>query len=511
MALNDLKVSPGREEEFQALLDKLYKDYVDELDLMVEEAADEIETAVERGLVDKQQIVTDWTQTAAQRADDYYQAVREAWKEYAGVDMPPLDSYGLVDVNQALWETQSQLVNERYIGMRYQDAISGHTKYGVTIQDLWPSMENIDDAQQFIADMMFNSARLQTMHDMRHDPTKPRWARVPSGAKTCAFCMMLASRGFAYLSDETAGRGGSRYHADCDCKVIPSWGKQTLKGYDLDEYQQIYENAHHAGEDYKKTLQRIRREAYDKVSDGVEPLKNLPWDCPMAQTLGARRMRELDKVLSESPHQDAVKFWASHFQDFVCIDNGKATRPGVYFSPKLGGIVIDINSLDGNDGAPFGALIHECTHMLDWQLGSNGHLWSSMEHSGIRVAELLGEEAMALYDKHAAAVGVNISDIEAIDRTVKGMIDEINGLGTDSSWDVHDMVEAGLPESIGGYYYMTVRYGHRVGYYAANPSRRSAEPFAEMMTAQLVNDDLWKIVQKVFPKTSRWFNSRIGS
>ncbi|KFI65750.1 hypothetical protein BCUN_0245 [Bifidobacterium cuniculi] len=280
MALNDLKASPGREQEFQALLDKLYKDYVDELDLMVEEAADEIETAVERGLVDRRQIVTDWTQTAAQRADDYYQAVREAWKEYAGVDMPPLDSYGLVDVNSALWETQSQLVNERYIGMRYQDAINGHTKYGVTMQDLWPSMENIDDAQQFIADMMRNSARLQTMHDMRHDPTRPRWARVPSGAKTCAFCMMLASRGFAYLSDETAGRGGSRYHADCDCKVIPSWGRQTLKGYDVERYQTWYQDGvagAGAGAGENLILKVMRRAHPGDMTDGVFPKPDIAW------------------------------------------------------------------------------------------------------------------------------------------------------------------------------------------------------------------------------------------
>lgn len=45
----------------------------------------------------------------------------------------------------------------------------------------------------------------------KRDPKKPRWARVPTGAETCQFCIMLASRGFVYHSEETA----SHAHANC--------------------------------------------------------------------------------------------------------------------------------------------------------------------------------------------------------------------------------------------------------------------------------------------------------
>ena len=66
------------------------------------------------------------------------------------------------------------------------------------------------------------------------DPKKPRYARVPSGAETCQFCIMLASRGFAYHSQELA----SHAHANCDCVVVPSWDKKnpSLQGYDDKEY-----------------------------------------------------------------------------------------------------------------------------------------------------------------------------------------------------------------------------------------------------------------------------------
>lgn len=48
------------------------------------------------------------------------------------------------------------------------------------------------------------------------------FARVPTGFETCAFCLMLASRGAVYHSRKTAGEWG-RFHRGCDCKVVPSF------------------------------------------------------------------------------------------------------------------------------------------------------------------------------------------------------------------------------------------------------------------------------------------------
>ena len=44
-----------------------------------------------------------------------------------------------------------------------------------------------------------------------------RYARVPTGAETCAWCIMLASRGFVYESAGTAGEM-AKYHGEC---VVP--------------------------------------------------------------------------------------------------------------------------------------------------------------------------------------------------------------------------------------------------------------------------------------------------
>lgn len=57
-----------------------------------------------------------------------------------------------------------------------------------------------------------------------------RYARVPRGAETCTFCMMLASRDFDYLTEESAGHAN---HRGCNCVIVPGIkGKTKVGGYD---------------------------------------------------------------------------------------------------------------------------------------------------------------------------------------------------------------------------------------------------------------------------------------
>lgn len=64
----------------------------------------------------------------------------------------------------------------------------------------------------------------------RRDKLKPKFARVPSGADTCPFCLMLASRGFVYTSEDAA----SHAHRHCDCRVVPQFDGASVAGYDPD-------------------------------------------------------------------------------------------------------------------------------------------------------------------------------------------------------------------------------------------------------------------------------------
>ena len=67
-----------------------------------------------------------------------------------------------------------------------------------------------------------------------------RYARVPTGAETCTFCRMLASRGFVYKSDKTAGKF-SHFHRGCDCRVVASTDADGLEGYDPDRERELWQ------------------------------------------------------------------------------------------------------------------------------------------------------------------------------------------------------------------------------------------------------------------------------
>lgn len=90
------------------------------------------------------------------------------------------------------------------------------------------------------------SAGRCTQYNVRIDPfgSETRYARVPTGEETCDFCIMLASRGPVYHSEESAG-AYDHYHANCDCRIVPFWGTydigpsrrgsiMSIEGYDPD-------------------------------------------------------------------------------------------------------------------------------------------------------------------------------------------------------------------------------------------------------------------------------------
>lgn len=83
----------------------------------------------------------------------------------------------------------------------------------------------------------------------RNDPVRSSFARVPSGVTTCKWCVMLASRGFVYRSDEAAGQG-RQFHDDCDCVIVPGTSVDDLpEDYDLDQFKTLYEEGSGLGRD----------------------------------------------------------------------------------------------------------------------------------------------------------------------------------------------------------------------------------------------------------------------
>lgn len=121
-----------------------------------------------------------------------------------------------------------------------QDAVDGAVR--ALVEDI-VSGKPIEQFNRGVTDRvdyeLKRAANVCVAENAARDPLGPRYARVPTGAETCGFCLMLASRGFAYTKSGAA----SHVHAGCDCRVVCDWGSDAVEGYDPAALQEIYEEA----------------------------------------------------------------------------------------------------------------------------------------------------------------------------------------------------------------------------------------------------------------------------
>lgn len=116
------------------------------------------------------------------------------------------------------------------------------------------------------------AARSTVARNANLEKGEVRWARVPSGAKTCAWCAMLASRGWVYTSEQRAGQNPSDFHDDCDCQIVPSFDRDAahIDGYDPDRLYEMYQEARSiSAPETQEIIAASMRELYpDVFTDG---------------------------------------------------------------------------------------------------------------------------------------------------------------------------------------------------------------------------------------------------
>lgn len=205
-----------------------------------------------------------------------------------------------IDADHAAWKQFGGLNNTDHPGYDLDSIRTGRNKAHLSIDDMWNlGIRNLDTEGliNLASQIVRNTARLTIEESAENDPTKPRYARVPSGAKTCAFCLMLASRGFAYSTEKTAGGEEEKYHNDCDCTIIPSWGKTRLHGYDPDALADMWRNATEAadGGDYRLALSKMRRMYPRDLTDGLYTAKKRAGWSIEKNILSMRGERSLSK------------------------------------------------------------------------------------------------------------------------------------------------------------------------------------------------------------------------
>lgn len=160
------------------------------------------------------------------------------------------------------------------------------------------SIPNVSAFQQLCVDRIDYETRLAANKcvefNAKNDPKRPRWARIPTGAETCQFCIMLASRGFVYHSKETA----SHAHAHCDCRIVPSWDKSGAEGYDPDEYYDMWKHP----EKYENTQEQKQPAFEFTPAKDVKEAKQYAksnFDCEADFTgLDIRAVNEMNKSIA---------------------------------------------------------------------------------------------------------------------------------------------------------------------------------------------------------------------
>lgn len=118
-----------------------------------------------------------------------------------------------------------------------------------------------------------------------------RYARIPTGATTCAFCLLLASRDAVYLTEQSAGSKkfgpANEFHGHCDCEIVPIRSADDYPpGYLPDQFEQMYRDAvddngpevrafldsldpDDKNRQLKAAVFSMRRQFPDAVNDGV--------------------------------------------------------------------------------------------------------------------------------------------------------------------------------------------------------------------------------------------------
>ncbi len=138
-----------------------------------------------------------------------------------------------------------------------------------------------------------------------------RFARVPMGSETCDFCTMLASRGFVYHSDKTAGEF-DHFHASCRCKVVPGFPTMeryvkngvrvsrgldpSVEGYEPDRYFDMWKHPEKYAGAYAERKPAKWTEAKERCVSNPDAVESRGYKEALASLFGSD--------LAESVHHD---------------------------------------------------------------------------------------------------------------------------------------------------------------------------------------------------------------
>ena len=152
-----------------------------------------------------------------QAAGDAAYAMRSIAAEAAGVEVEP-DAYAYIPDEEYVRKTAKYQIGKLIDGNR-----------GAFV-------DSIADGSRYFAERGANDTMA---HFASVDKGDVRFARVPTGATTCPYCLMLASRGFVYRSEANALNANHRH---CDCRIVEGFAGMEVEGYEPDLYYDMWKH-----------------------------------------------------------------------------------------------------------------------------------------------------------------------------------------------------------------------------------------------------------------------------
>ena len=132
-----------------------------------------------------------------------------------------------------------------------------------TMDETWGAVQGaLNESEKKVPDAVSRLVKQAGADTMQQNAARDHaeMAFVPVG-DTCAFCLMLASRGWERVG-KNAKSHAAHIHPNCDCQYIVRFSSsEGVEGYDPEHYKKIYYNADPNG-NWRDKLNAIRRAQY---------------------------------------------------------------------------------------------------------------------------------------------------------------------------------------------------------------------------------------------------------
>ena len=147
----------------------------------------------------------------------------------------------------------------RYIAPAEMAELANYGDVAKAIDGTLKTSQNINEIASAATRWVKMAGADTTLHNAIRDGAECAW--VPQGM-TCAFCLVLASRGWQRATKKTLKNGHAEHiHSNCDCQYAVRYDSRTdIEGYDPNAYLSMYRHAE--GRTPQERINSMRRTAY---------------------------------------------------------------------------------------------------------------------------------------------------------------------------------------------------------------------------------------------------------